>query len=203
MLVLLVRHGHAGSKASWTGDDGERPLSDRGAAEAQALVDILGPYRPIRVVASPLLRCRQTVEPVAALLHLPVELSDGLGPDSPEQAASFIRDVAEEGPGPVVVCTHGEVIQVVQAGFPPRRVRGAKASARAKGSTWVLEYAGRRLRSARYLPAPRLRAPLASAGTGRDGRHRGTVEGTNPQLGCLVDARPASSAELGMTDRDR
>lgn len=178
MLVLLVRHGHAGSKASWTGDDRERPLSARGAAGAQALVHILAPYRPVRVLSSPLLRCRQTVEPVAAQLDLPVELADRLGPESPKQAVSFIRDVAQEGPGPVVVCTHGEVIQVVQAGFPPRLVRGAKASTRAKGSTWVLEYAGRRLLSARYLPAPRFGAPLASiAGAGTD-----AIAGANGQL---------------------
>ncbi|HVX23663.1 MAG TPA: phosphoglycerate mutase family protein [Acidimicrobiales bacterium] len=166
MLVLLVRHGHAGSKASWRGDDRLRPLSARGAEEAAALVDILRPYGPVRVVSSPLLRCVQTVEPLATALGVPVEQSARLGPESPKQAAGFLRDLAE-GPGPVVACTHGEVIEVVQAGYPPRRVRGAKATARAKGSTWVLEYAGRRLRSARYLPAPRIgavpAAPVAAA----------------------------------------
>ncbi len=168
MLVLLVRHGHAGSKASWKDDDRLRPLSERGAAEAESLVNILAPFGPVRVVSSPLLRCRQTVEPLAAALNVTVEESDRLAPESPKQAVRFLRDLAV-GPGPVVVCTHGEVIQVVQAGYPARRVRGAKASARAKGSTWVLEYAGRRLRSARYLPAPRLPTPVAAAAAGHDG----------------------------------
>jgi 8-oxo-(d)GTP phosphatase len=157
VLILLVRHGHAGSKAAWDGDDDVRPLNERGHAEAAALVDVVEPFAPTRIVSSPTLRCIQTVEPLASRVAVPIETSDRLVPEARKRAPAFLRDIAAgQADGPVVVCTHGEVIEVVQTGFPAKRISGAKtATVRAKGSTWVLEYAGGRLRSARYVPAPR------------------------------------------------
>jgi broad specificity phosphatase PhoE len=162
VLILLVRHGHAGSKAAWDGDDDVRPLNERGLAEAKALVDVVERFAPTRIVSSPLLRCVQTVEPLAGRLAIPVEVSERLVPGARKRVRAFLREIATDTTSPVAVCTHGEVIQVVQTAFP-KRVSGAKTrTVRAKGSTWVLEYSGGRLRSARYLPAPRWSAGQAA-----------------------------------------
>ncbi len=162
MLILLVRHGHAGSKAAWDGDDDVRPLNGRGLAEAEALVDVVQPFGPTQILSSPFLRCVETVQPLAGRLAIPVEISDRLVPGAQKRVGAFLREIATDTTSPVVVCTHGEVIQVVQTAFP-KRVSGAKTrTVRAKGSTWVLEYTGRRLRSARYLPALRWSAGQAA-----------------------------------------
>jgi 8-oxo-dGTP diphosphatase len=154
VLILLVRHGHAGSRAAWKGDDRLRPLNQRGWAEATGLVDRLAPFEPVRIMSSPLVRCRQTVEPLATKLGLPLEESDRLAPEASKRVAAFLRQQAEKA-GPIVLCTHGEVIEVIQAGFS-KHVGGRKRpSVRAKGSTWVLEYTKGRIATARYLPAPR------------------------------------------------
>ena len=73
MPILLVRHAHAGRRSAYKGDDRTRPLSKRGAAQAQALVPLLAEYRPQRILSSPYVRCCATVQPTAEALGLPVE----------------------------------------------------------------------------------------------------------------------------------
>ena len=67
-LIYLVRHGEAA--ASW-GEDPDPPLSENGqreAADAAAqLQPLLGPAGG-RLLSSPLLRARQTAEPLASAL---------------------------------------------------------------------------------------------------------------------------------------
>lgn len=149
----MVRHGHAGSKEEWAGDDRLRPLSARGRAEAAAVADAVAAYGPRRVVSSPALRCLQTVEPLARRLGLAVEESSLLAPDAGSRAAAFVRALARQGGGPVVVCTHGETIEALQR----RLVRAASlpfepGSPHEKGSTWVLRVDHGRFTGAEYLP---------------------------------------------------
>ena len=66
MLVLLVRHGHAGAKRQWHGDDGFRPLDAQGLAQASDAGPIcLARFAPARILSSPFLRCVQTVTPLS------------------------------------------------------------------------------------------------------------------------------------------
>ena len=78
MAVLLVRHAEAGDRHHWDGPDEQRPLSQEGRAQAEALPETLAEFGVARVLSSPYLRCTQTVEPLAAALRLPVEPSDDL-----------------------------------------------------------------------------------------------------------------------------
>ncbi len=76
-LLTLVRHGHT----EWNGLGRYQgmapvPLSERGRVQAEYLARALAggaPEAPIRAIySSDLLRCRQTVEPIAMALDLPV-----------------------------------------------------------------------------------------------------------------------------------
>jgi len=148
---MLVRHGHAGSRDRWTGDDRSRPLSARGRREAHALVGLLVPRHPDRVVSSPLLRCIQTVEPLAAALGVPIERADALGPGSGRAAAALLRALAA-GSAPVVVCTHGETIEELQRRLAsPGAHAFGPGAAHEKGSVWLLEIDRGRVRAATYL----------------------------------------------------
>ena len=72
MTVILLRHGRSTSNTAHTlaGRTDGVDLDDKGREQAQALVERLGAL-PIRaIVRSPLLRCRRTVEPLAAALGL-------------------------------------------------------------------------------------------------------------------------------------
>lgn len=66
-VVLLVRHGlTAGTGHVLTGRTPGIPLDDRGREQAAALADRLAGVRLDAIVTSPLERCRQTAEAIAA-----------------------------------------------------------------------------------------------------------------------------------------
>ncbi|HEX3794156.1 MAG TPA: phosphoglycerate mutase family protein [Acidimicrobiales bacterium] len=155
MLVLLVRHGHAGSKRSWRGDDRLRPLDPVGLTQADALTALLVPYAPERIVSSPLLRCIQTVAPLAETLGFRIERSKQLVPDATAAAESLVRRVGKKEAGPIVLCTHGEVIRDFQLRLHKTQPDlFGRAPLREKGSVWVLERVGQKFVSARYLAPP-------------------------------------------------
>jgi broad specificity phosphatase PhoE len=85
--LLLVRHGSAGHRRAWNGDDRLRPLDERGRHEAAGLVEALQRYRVTRVVSSPAVRCIETVEPFAEQLGLEIELREELAEGAGRAAA--------------------------------------------------------------------------------------------------------------------
>lgn len=83
----LLRHAHAGDPAKWHRPDEERPLSERGARQAEAVGLLLSRagFRPDALVTSPLLRAEQTARIVGEALGVEVavdrRLAHGFGLD--------------------------------------------------------------------------------------------------------------------------
>jgi 8-oxo-dGTP diphosphatase len=166
-MLLLVRHAHAGEKATWQGPDALRPLSTSGQAEAMGLVVRLRSCPVQRILSSPALRCLQTIEPLARERGLPVERSDALGR---EADATELLDLVR---GPLlrgtVLCTHGEGLGRL---LPTLVAGGLTVSAPLqwpKGCAWVLEREDGRIARARYLPPLALADPSALAASGAHG----------------------------------
>ncbi|MDZ7933274.1 MAG: histidine phosphatase family protein [Rhodococcus sp. (in: high G+C Gram-positive bacteria)] len=80
MTVILLRHGRSTSNTAGTlaGRSAGVELDDRGREQAQAVADRLGELPVAEIVRSPLLRCEQTVEPLAAKLGLTPMVEDRL-----------------------------------------------------------------------------------------------------------------------------
>ncbi|MFI5957293.1 NUDIX domain-containing protein [Cryptosporangium sp. NPDC051539] len=170
--VLLVRHAKAGDKRTWTGDDADRPLEPSGQAQAVWLGELLPWFRPERVHSADKVRCRQTVEPLAAVLGRdvvtdPVFDEETFWDDS-ALVVGRIRELAREG-GVTVVCSQGGLIPGVVAELaeaddaavdtnPAARRAGALRSR--KGSVWALHFAGERLIQADYLASIRPETPV-------------------------------------------
>ena len=149
--VLVVRHAHAGDRGDWDGDDRRRPLSPTGRQQAAGLVDLLAPYHVAGVASSPLVRCRQTAEPVARARGLPVVAEDRLTEGA--DPATTWQLVAAAGTG-TVLTSHGDVVGAIV-----ERLRGLGVVDRTagwpKGSTWVLHLdRDGTPRAADRLPAP-------------------------------------------------
>jgi broad specificity phosphatase PhoE len=74
--ITLIRHGETDWNAAgrWQGR-APVPLNERGIAQAEASAEALQSFRFDRIIASDLLRARQTAEIVAAALDLPVVFS--------------------------------------------------------------------------------------------------------------------------------
>jgi 8-oxo-dGTP diphosphatase len=148
MDVFLVRHAKAGSRSSYAGDDSRRPLSEKGRAQADALASQLGRAEVERVLSSPFTRCLQTVEPLASTLGLPVELADEL---SEGEGWAPALALVTQAPGPLVLCSHGDVIGELVARLERRGVP-VDDDRIEKGSVWVLSVEAGEVVKASYRP---------------------------------------------------
>lgn len=157
MSVVLLRHVDAGDRSAWDGDDRDRPATERGLMQADALVTSIGALGTITAIrSSPYRRCLDSVRPLADAAGVPVdpvdELAEGTPPDVVDRVLrAAARDV--DG-GVVVLCSHGDVIgdavlRWAAAGLVPRDdARWPKASA------WVVDdLLG--TPQVRFLPRPR------------------------------------------------
>jgi 8-oxo-(d)GTP phosphatase len=155
MWLVIARHGHAGRRDQWRGDDSLRPLDARGLRQAAHLAELLEPLGPIRLVSSPYLRCTQTLEPLAQKVSTPIELAHALVPDADPQATlAFIRELtAVDAPSGTVVCTHGEVLATMLTRLASQdRTKLVRRAPGSKGCAWVLEFDRAKLSSSRYIP---------------------------------------------------
>jgi phosphohistidine phosphatase SixA len=151
--LYLIRHAKAESRASWWHEDVLRPLSSDGHGEAMGLVERLDGVPIARVISSPALRCRQTVEPLAAGLGLAVEIEPRLGEGSSMSEAMAL--IGSLGNRPVVLCSHGDLIPGLVEKLAPGALELEGGNRVPKGSTWVFQGTlGETLRAA-YLPPPR------------------------------------------------
>ena len=152
-MRYLVRHADAGDKLQWSGPDEQRPLSDVGRREAEGLVSLLAGFPIVRIVSSPAVRCRQTVEPLANERHLQLSVDTGLavGADLDRAVELLVHPDADE----VAWCSHRELIAPLIVRL---RERGAPIGDDAdwpKASVWVFDVADGSIASAMYLPPVR------------------------------------------------
>jgi broad specificity phosphatase PhoE len=149
VTIYLVRHAKAGSRREWSGDDDLRPLSPVGQRQAECIADALVDAGIQQIVSSPFVRCRQTLDPLAQRLRLPLELSDALAEGAP--LTDTLRLFEKVGATNAALCTHGDVVANVighlkQAGVPIDDERLEK------GSIWVLDTRDGEIVGAHYLP---------------------------------------------------
>jgi 8-oxo-(d)GTP phosphatase len=171
--VLLLRHAWAGDRDEYEGDDRERPLDARGRRQAVALPAHLAAHGvggvpggapatdPLVLVSSPLVRCRATLEPLAAAAGTSVDLDDDLAevdPPLPSEdgwpAAAWLgtravraidRAWAASDVATMIVCSHGEVLPAALAVLAARNDRDVPAAldltakALPKGAGWLLD----------------------------------------------------------------
>ncbi|WP_163760912.1 NUDIX hydrolase [Mycobacterium botniense] len=152
--VLIVRHGTAGSKSRFRGDDAMRPLDKKGRAQAEALVGQLLAFGATDVYAADKVRCHQTVEPLAAELGVVIgnepTLTAEAYAENPKRGRRRVIEIAAQGSTPVI-CTQGEVIPDLIAWWCARDGIRPDKSRNRKGSTWVLSLAAGHLVAADHI----------------------------------------------------
>ena len=155
--VLVVRHGTAGSKSRYKGDDDSRPLDKHGRAQAESLVGQLLAFGATDVHAAPRVRCQQTVQPIADELGVPIRdeptLTEEAYADSHGAARRRMLEIAATG-GTPVICSQGKVIPDLIAWWCDRDGVRPDRSRNRKGSTWVLSLVGDRLIAADHIGSP-------------------------------------------------
>jgi len=155
MPILVVRHARAGRRSAYKGDDRQRPLSTRGRAQAEALVELLSGFRPRRILSSPFVRCRETVRPLSEATGLPVESVEELGEGNGPAALTLLERMAGES---AVLCTHRDIATDLLNSLAADSTVKARHSLRLqKGEAWVVQSTGSRLSIVDHLravPAP-------------------------------------------------
>ncbi|MFC0508457.1 NUDIX hydrolase [Micromonospora costi] len=153
--VALVRHAHAGMRATWSGPDTARPLDDEGWAQARALADLVELVRPARLLSASARRCVQTLDPAADRLDLPIEICGDLDEPRPGQQrderalalAARLLELAGAG-GQAAVCSQGKVIPGALERLTGRVGEDFNTP---KGGGWLLAFAGDGLLAAERL----------------------------------------------------
>jgi phosphohistidine phosphatase SixA len=151
VTLYLVRHAKAGNRRAWDLDDDLRPLSAAGRRQADAIADVLVDARIERMISSPYVRCRQTVDPLALRLRLPVELADELAEGT--STTDTMRLLEKVVTQTTALCTHGDVLQNVldflaSSGVPLDDNRLEK------GSIWAIDVHDTNMVAGHYLPPP-------------------------------------------------
>jgi 8-oxo-dGTP pyrophosphatase MutT (NUDIX family)/phosphohistidine phosphatase SixA len=156
--LLLVRHAKAGSRSEWPGADELRPLSRNGVKQLDGIHAMGRVYGADRMFAAPLVRCVQTVQPIADDLGTQVVeeelLSEKSYEEKPEATVKRVLEIVADD-GVPVICSQGGVIPdlvsrlATRSGRPPERRLTAK-----KGSVWALFFDGDQMVAADYLEVP-------------------------------------------------
>ncbi len=133
LTIDLVAHMDAGDRTKWQGNQNERPLTELGRQQALAIADALSAEPADALYSSPALRCRESLEPLAERLGLPVATLPELGeenwrnPEGWEQGShemAFAAGKAFDGigklqalhtDGRIVTCSHGHIIPALVA----------------------------------------------------------------------------------------
>lgn len=147
--ILLTRHAKAGKRGGWGRDDSARPLSERGTAQAEAIVRQLRCFDIDAILTSPAARCVETVAPLARARGLGPQISEDLW----EEAGRAQVEGLLEGPasGTRLLCSHRANVRKVL-----RKLLGdPTALPFQKGSTWVFDFEEGHLATANYLAAPK------------------------------------------------
>lgn len=152
--VLVVRHGTAGSKSRFSGDDTKRPLDKKGRAQAEALVGQLLAFGGSTVYAADRVRCHQTVQPLAeelgVAIHNERSLTEEAYAKNPKRGRQRVLRIAAQA-GTPVICTQGKVIPDLIAWWCERDGVRSDRARNHKGSTWVLSLSGGRLIAADHI----------------------------------------------------
>ncbi|MFI5888903.1 NUDIX domain-containing protein [Actinoplanes sp. NPDC051513] len=155
-VVALVRHAHAGERKEWKGNDALRPIDERGRAQADRISAALALLRPDRLISATPLRCKQTLEPLAALLGGAPIVQDGafaepmVADEAPAKAKLGAQRLLDlRGGGVPVICSQGKVMPTMLATL---RDESDPAPYRTpKGDGWLLTWSGDQLLDASRL----------------------------------------------------
>jgi 8-oxo-(d)GTP phosphatase len=148
--MLLSRHASAGERLASPTEDRARGLDLAGRADAHALAAALSAHAIQRIVSSPHARCRESVEPLARVRGLTVELREELAPGASHEATlTLLGELLDDS----LVCTHREVFE---------RLFGGEITCE-KGGTWIVEGGV----PVAYVPPPSSTLPSRRAATTR------------------------------------
>ena len=142
MKILLVRHAKAVKRSQWTEADDLRPLTAQGERQATGIQSLLKDVPLRRICSSPALRCRKTVERLAADHSLNVEVDTRIAADTgatEANAEGALRLLEEKGGAPLLICAGGTLILEILRSLALIVVQSLRISVKRPKSLRILE----------------------------------------------------------------
>ena len=153
MTIYIVRHAKAGKRSEWHDDDNLRPLSKTGWKQAELVAEQLKKLEITSLISSPATRCVQTLEPLAKLTKLKVQVDKRL---IELGDVADMLEVVEEVEDSTVLSSHGDMIPELIKTLERRGMKIDSKPDWRKGSVWVIDRTNRGFKSATAWPPPQV-----------------------------------------------
>jgi 8-oxo-dGTP diphosphatase len=101
LTLDIFIHLDAVDRRQWDGAPDDRPLSELGRRQGERLAEELGATAISALVSSPALRCRASLEALAARTRLPIEVAPGFKDTGGYQAPAGWGNAERPGPDPL------------------------------------------------------------------------------------------------------
>ena len=114
-VLAVARHAKAQARATWHGDETDRPLTRPGRTQAESLIPVLAAFGVREVVTSAWERCASTIGPYARAAGLEPgysDLTEAAHERSPSMVAGEVWRLLQSSQD-VVMCTHRPVLPTV------------------------------------------------------------------------------------------
>jgi len=113
---ILLRHAKGVNRGDWLGDDGDRPLTEKGLRQVKSLIDALHVFDIKEIHTSDAIRCLDTASPIATAYGIrPVvnsDLSEYTYSRDKESAARYIKNLFERDES-ILVCGHNPILSKI------------------------------------------------------------------------------------------
>jgi 8-oxo-dGTP diphosphatase len=179
LTLDIFIHLEAVDRNAWEGPGDERPLTDLGKRQSEAMARLLLADGPVQaLLSSPARRCRETLAPLAATTGLPVEVLPGFRDTLGYRAPAGWENPERPGPDPLggaysagaafaafesvrrrqsleraVLCSYGDIVPAFIAFLAGRHGVDVPPRSNARGYLYRLRFAGESL-SMEARPAP-------------------------------------------------
>ena len=161
--LILLRHAKALKRIEWIGDDGDRPLDNRGQIQSEKFKPIYEAYGVDEIFSSDAYRCLETVKPLGRDLGITVGIASDISEyqysrdkEKPLKFAKKFLKASKDGgtPKTVLLCSHNPVLPKIL-----KELAGVMAADEIDlglepGDGWVLFHRDGKVRAINFIQAP-------------------------------------------------
>jgi 8-oxo-dGTP diphosphatase len=161
--LILLRHAKALKRVEWIGDDGDRPLDNRGQIQSEKFKSIYEAYGIDEIFSSDAYRCLETVRPIGRDLGITVGIASDISEyqysrdkEKPLKfAKKFLKASKDsETPKTVLLCSHNPVLPKILKELAGGMAADEIDLGLEPGDGWVLFHRDGKVRAINFISAP-------------------------------------------------
>jgi 8-oxo-dGTP diphosphatase len=161
--LILLRHAKALKRVEWIGDDGDRPLDNRGQIQSEKFRSIYEAYGIDEIFSSDAYRCLETVKPLGRDLGINVGIASDISEyqysrdkEKPLKFAKKFLKASKEGESnkTVLLCSHNPVLPKILKELAGSMAFDEIDRGLEPGDGWILFHRDGKVRAINFIPAP-------------------------------------------------